>query len=412
MPARRPPPPPQGGSPLIALLRLPFTALRAAAAAASALLAVLARPGVLPAPLARLLGPLLRPLTRPPTDPATDAASFGSAWEVAHGPGRGPAWAPLGWRDAADAAAAAHALLFVYLRSPRHSDTPSFDADTLCDASLSAELSSGGRYVAWGGNVDASPDAAALAASLRVRAYPAVALLRGPAGRAALAAAAEGASPPAALLDLLARAQAEHGPALAAARQAEASRLADRALRAEQDAAYEAGLVADRSRAAAAEAARAAEAAAAAAAAAAGAVAARAAEAAAAQAAATAAALAARAAAAAAALAPEPPAGTPGTATLRVRLRDAGGEGAPAGPSTTRRFPGDASPDAVYAWADSLPGQACLAYDLVTAYPRVVLPRRHHGSPANGNSASPPGVTLASLGLTPQAALLVEPRDD
>ena len=58
----------------------------------------------------------------------------------------------------------------------------------------------------------------------------------------------------------------------------------------------------------------------------------------------------------------------------------------------------------MYAWVDSLPGHACLRYDLVTAYPRVVLPR------AGGEGAAP-GVTLASLGLTPQAALLVEPRD-
>ena len=403
-PPRRAPPPLQG-SPLIALLRLPFTALRAAAAAASALASLLSRPGLLPRPLARLLAPLLRP--RPPVDPAADAAAFAGAWEAAHGPGRGPAWAPLGWRAAADAAAASHALLFVYLRSPRHSHTPAFDADTLCAADVTAELGCG-RYVAWGGNVDASSDAAALAGALRVRAYPAVALLRGPASRAALAAAAEGATTPRALLDMLAAAAVEHGPALAAARGAAAAREADRALRAEQDAAYEAALVADREREASAAASRAEVEARERAEAEAAAAAQRAAKEAAAAAAAAAAALAARAAAAAAALPPEPPAGEPGTATLRVRLREdgAGNMAAPSASNTTRRFRGTDPPASVYAWVDSLPGQTCLAYDLVTAFPRSVLPRGGSGGEADGGL-----LTLASLGLTPQAALLVEPRD-
>ena len=249
-----------------------------------------------------------------------------------------------------------------------------------------------------------SAEAAALAGALGARAFPFAALLvrcspadassgASPSSRTAtLAARAEGPVSAAELGRLLDAAAAEHGPALEAARAAAAGRERDRALRAEQDAEFEAALLADRSRRARASArarprgrerrsgrrgsrrsrpgrprrpggprrrprrsgAR-------------------------------------RAAARAALPAePAPSPASPGgagpaadAAAIRVRLRD--------GSSHTRRFAASDSLSLVYTWVDSLEAHASLRYSLVQSYPRVVLGRRRAGGEGQGRGGAAKG---------------------
>lgn len=192
-------------------------------------------------------------------DPLAAASRFAAAFVERYGDG-GPAWAVAPWSSAADAAAAAHKLCFVYLHAPRHDATDDFCRSTLCDARVSRRLSS--EYVCWGGDVSRSPEAHALAGALGARAFPFAALLvkcspsdyssssssglSTSSRTATLAARAEGPVTAAELGRLLDAAAEEHGPALAAAAAAAADRERDRALRREQDAEYEAALRADR----------------------------------------------------------------------------------------------------------------------------------------------------------------------
>jgi len=364
-------------------------------------------------------------------DPLAAAARFAAAFREAFGDG-GPAWAVAPWASAADAASRAHRLCFVYLHAPRHDATEGFCRSTLCDPEVSRRLSR--ECVCWGGDVSRSAEAAALAGALGARAFPFAALLvrcspadassgASPSSRTAtLAARAEGPVSAAELGRLLDAAAAEHGPALETARAAAAGRERDRALRAEQDAEFEAALLADqlkaRERERAREAARARE----------EERAAREREveageaAAAGRAAAAAAALGTRRAAARAALPAEPapsPASPGGAgpaadaAAIRVRLRD--------GSSHTRRFAASDSLSLVYTWVDSLEAHASLRYSLVQSYPRVVLGRRRAGGEGQGRGGAAKGDgedeatmsrSLEELELTPQAALFVQCGDD
>lgn len=220
---------------------------------------------------------------------------------------------------------------------------------------------------------------------LRVSAFPCVALILPASPRPVLVACVCGLTPATRLVRLLGAAMEAHGEPLAAARRDAAQRAHGRALRAEQDAALAASLAEDRQR----EEARA-EAERARAAAEADArhlEAEAAAEAAVREAAAVAAAEAAEALrlARAAALRPEPAAGSVGCVAVLLRLPDGG--------RLQRRFdPQVDTAESLYGWAEATgvaPG-----FSLVTSFPRSVLPRGER--------------TLADVGVTAQAALLVE----
>lgn len=95
----------------------------------------------------------------------------------------------------------------------------------------------------------------------------------------------------------------------------------------------------------------------------------------------------------AAALPPQPEAGTPGIATIRVRLPD--------GQNHQRRFQPCATVQTLYDWVDSLEGFDSLSYSLVCAFPKRVF-----------EVESDSGVTLEAAGLVPQGALFVQVHDD
>jgi len=353
------------------------------------------------------------------SDPLAAAARFASAFRDSYGDG-GPAWAVAPWSAAADAASQAHKLCFVYLHAPRHDATERFCRETLCDREVARRLSR--ECVCWGGDVSRSPEAHSLAGALGARAFPFAALLvkcspsdsssglSTSSRTATLAARAEGPVTAAELGRLLDAAAREHGPALAAAAAAAAGRERDRALRAEQDAEFQAALLADQAKAREKERAaelekekekeqrlREEEAAA------------KEAEAR-AKAAAAAAALERRRASARAALPAEPssespsPSASASAAAIRVRLRD--------GSTHTRRFAACDELELVYKWVDSLEAHTSLRYSLVQSYPRAVLGKRQ-ANDSDGDKGDPiMSSSLEELKLTPQAALFVQCGDD
>lgn len=95
----------------------------------------------------------------------------------------------------------------------------------------------------------------------------------------------------------------------------------------------------------------------------------------------------------AASLPPEPAAGTPGIATIRVRLPD--------GLNHQRRFEPAATIRTLYDWVDSLEGFDSLSYSLVCAFPKRVFEVEQDAA-----------VTLEAAGLVPQGALFVQVHDD
>ncbi|KAF8073204.1 PUX10 [Scenedesmus sp. PABB004] len=323
-----------------------------------------------------------------PPEPAAQAAEFVAAFDARYGPAH-PAWVADGWRGAAAAAHGQFKFLFAYLHSPEHEDTDAFVRGVLCDPVVVAYVEQ--HFVAWGGDVRRG-DAFGLSARLNVTTYPAVALLAFSGARTKLVVAAQGALRAQQLLGALRRAVEEHGVLLDAERLEREEREMSRRLLAEQNAEFEASLAADREREARrAEERRAAEEVAAARAAeeARARAEAEAAEARRLQAAAS---VAARRQRAAAALAPEPPPGTEGAATIRLRLPD--------GANAQRRFPPGSTVGALFDWVDSLHCFDCLAYHLVCAFPKRVYER------------SGAALDLAEAGLAPQGALFVQALDE
>ncbi|GLC37053.1 hypothetical protein PLESTB_001396700 [Pleodorina starrii] len=329
-------------------------------------------------------------------DPAGQAAAFVVEFKAAYGD-RHPQWQESGWRVACQQARREFRFLFVYLHSPEHENTDVFCRTVLTCPDVVDYINA--NFVSWGGDVTAG-DAFVLSqqTQLGVTRFPYVALLSmSPAdgsNRVQLVAAASGAAvrDPGALLALMRDAVANYGAMLAAQRAEVEEREYARRLLEEQDAEYEASLAADRRR----EAERAEE---------------RrrqeeeeqrrmdeerrtreAAEAEAARLADAAAAVERRRLEARAALLPEPPSGSEGSAAIRLRLPD--------GTNTARVFPQGATLQAVFDFVDSLDATTYSRYHLVANYPRRVFLRAAHG-PAQ----------LQELGLSPQAALFVQPDE-
>ncbi|CAI9772627.1 unnamed protein product [Fraxinus pennsylvanica] len=83
----------------------------------------------------------------------SDAMDFVSSFERDYGSMR-PNFVAEGFMDALQRSRHAYKLLFVYLHSPEHPDTPAFCGRTLCNETLTEFVNE--NFVAWGGSVKAS----------------------------------------------------------------------------------------------------------------------------------------------------------------------------------------------------------------------------------------------------------------
>ena len=309
--------------------------------------------------------------TPPPADGAEAARAFREAFEEKYGAAH-PRFVADSYANALRQARRSNKFLVAYLHCARHPATDDFCRGTMSDETLAAFLDDG--FVVWAGDVDA-PEAYALHNALNATTFPLlVALHLGGDGHGGSESDVVevwrrvGPTTPAEVMQGLAEALERFGARLDADRQAEAVRMTDRQIRAEQDAEYERAAAADRARMEAAEAARreAAEAAAKAEAEAREKAEAEATEA------QRVAQLKARREAKAETLPDEPAVGSssPGGAKVaRVLVRT------PGGGRKERRFFADSSVGDVYAWVDTLASEENVpaSFRLVTSYPRQVL---------------------------------------
>ncbi|KAG8084108.1 hypothetical protein GUJ93_ZPchr0010g9006 [Zizania palustris] len=90
-----------------------------------------------------------RLLELPPS--AAEAVDFVAEFEREFGAVRGPRFAAEGFADALQRAQREYKLLFVYLHSPDHPDTPAFCGGCLCAEPVAAFIAE--NFVAWGGSI-------------------------------------------------------------------------------------------------------------------------------------------------------------------------------------------------------------------------------------------------------------------
>jgi FAS-associated factor 2 len=90
-----------------------------------------------------------RLLELPPS--AAEAADFIAEIQREFGAGRGPRFVAEGFADAFKRAQREYKLIFVYLHSPDHPDTPAFCGGCLCAEPVAAFIDE--NFVAWGGSV-------------------------------------------------------------------------------------------------------------------------------------------------------------------------------------------------------------------------------------------------------------------
>ena len=90
-----------------------------------------------------------RLLELPPS--SAEAADFVAEFEREFGAGRGPRFVAQGFADALQRAQREFKLLFVYLHSPDHPDTPAFCGGCLCSEPVAAFIDE--NFVAWGGSI-------------------------------------------------------------------------------------------------------------------------------------------------------------------------------------------------------------------------------------------------------------------
>ncbi|CAD6204223.1 unnamed protein product [Miscanthus lutarioriparius] len=90
-----------------------------------------------------------RLLELPPS--SAEAADFVAEFEREFGAGRGPRFVAQGFADALQRAQREFKLLFVYLHSPDHLDTPAFCGGCLCSEPVAAFIDE--NFVAWGGSI-------------------------------------------------------------------------------------------------------------------------------------------------------------------------------------------------------------------------------------------------------------------
>ncbi|XP_051138214.1 plant UBX domain-containing protein 10 [Andrographis paniculata] len=176
---------------------------------------------------------------------ATEAIGFVSSFEREYGRLR-PNFATEGFMDALQRSRHEYKLLFVYLHSPEHPDTPEFCARTLCNELLVAFLNE--NFVSWGGSVKSS-EGFKMSNSLKASRFPFCAVVMAATNqRIALLQQVEGPKSPQEMMTALQRVLEESAPVLVSARAEAEERRNNIRLREEQDAAYRAALEADQAR--------------------------------------------------------------------------------------------------------------------------------------------------------------------
>ncbi|KAA8526103.1 hypothetical protein F0562_007797 [Nyssa sinensis] len=176
---------------------------------------------------------------------ASEAMDFVAKFERDYGRTR-PNFVTEGFMDALQRSRHAFKLLFVYLHSPDHPDTPSFCERSLCSEALAAFVNE--NFVAWGGSIRAS-EGFKMSNSLKASRFPFCAVVMAATNqRIALLQQVEGPKSPEEMLTILQRVLEESAPVLVAARLDAEERRSNMRLREEQDAAYQAALEADQAR--------------------------------------------------------------------------------------------------------------------------------------------------------------------
>ncbi|KAL5068489.1 hypothetical protein RYX36_019376 [Vicia faba] len=175
----------------------------------------------------------------------TEAMDFVAAFERDYGMGR-PNFVSEGFMDALQRSRNSFKLLFVYLHSPDHPDTPLFCRRTLCSDGFVEFVNQ--NFVCWGGSIRAS-EGFKMSNSLKASRFPFCALVMAATNqRIALLQQVEGPKSPEEMLVTLQRVLEESSPVLVAARLDAEERRNNARLREEQDAAYRAALEADQAR--------------------------------------------------------------------------------------------------------------------------------------------------------------------
>ncbi|XP_057427844.1 plant UBX domain-containing protein 10 [Lotus japonicus] len=175
----------------------------------------------------------------------SEAMDFVAAFERDYGSVR-PNFVTEGFMDALQRSRNSFQLLFVYLHSPDHPDTPLFCQRTLCSETLAAFVNL--NFVCWGGSIRAS-EGFKMSNSLKASRFPFCALVMAATNqRIALLQQVEGPKSPEEMLAMLQRVLEESSPTLVAARLDAEERRNNIRLREEQDAAYRAALEADQAR--------------------------------------------------------------------------------------------------------------------------------------------------------------------
>ncbi|CAJ1976351.1 unnamed protein product [Sphenostylis stenocarpa] len=175
----------------------------------------------------------------------SEAMDFVAAFERDYG-SSGPNFVGEGFMDALQRSRNSFKLLFVYLHSPDHPDTPLFCQRTLCSETIAAFVNE--NFVCWGGSIRAS-EGFKMSNSLKASRFPFCALVMAATNqRIALLQQVEGPKSSEELLVTLQRVLEESSPVLVAARLDAEERQNNMRLREEQDAAYRAALEADQAR--------------------------------------------------------------------------------------------------------------------------------------------------------------------
>lgn len=175
-----------------------------------------------------------------------EAMEFVAALEREYGSSVRVSFVSEGFMDALQRSRHAYKLLYVYLHSPDHPDTPMFVERTLGNEAFADFVNE--NFVAWGGSIRAS-EGFKMSNSLKASRFPFCAVVMAATNqRIALLQQIEGPRSPEEMLTILQRVLEETAPVLVSARLEAEERRNNMRLREEQDAAYRAALEADQAR--------------------------------------------------------------------------------------------------------------------------------------------------------------------
>lgn len=178
---------------------------------------------------------------------AAEAVAFVESFDRDYGRiGVRPNFVREGFMDALQQSRREFKMLFVYLHSPDHPDTPLFCQGSLCTEVLAGYINE--NFVSWGGSIRAS-EGFKMSNSLKASKFPFCAVVMAATNqRVALLQQIEGPKSPEQMLAMLQRVVEESASVLVTARLEAEERRNNLRLREEQDAAYRAALEADQAR--------------------------------------------------------------------------------------------------------------------------------------------------------------------